>query len=149
MTAVGTTSVRTLETLPYLGRMVRQVSAPMTEGLHLTQWEAYDNPVGAGEAPVLLESLADYADRHCSGVVDASTAIMIAPGFNWNVVSRMVTNFHQPCSTLLLLVSSFLNPAKDSGDKNLQWRRLYNHALSVPYRFLSYGDACLLERIAD
>ena len=66
---------------------------------------------------------------------------MIAPGFRWRVVGTVVTNFHQPQSTLLLLVSSFLNP---EGGDCLQWRRIYSHALESGYRFLSYGDACLL-----
>ena len=67
----------------------------------------------------------------------ASTAIMIAPGFRWRMVDAMITNFHQPRSTLLLLVSSFL------GRHGLDWRDVYRHALAGDYRFLSYGDACL------
>ena len=68
---------------------------------------------------------------------------MIAPGFKWRITDRMVTNFHQPESTLLLLVSSFLGNDADGTER---WRRVYNHALDGGYRFLSYGDACLFER---
>ena len=70
---------------------------------------------------------------------------MIAPGFRWRIVSGMVTNFHQPQSTLLLLVSSFLEGPDADGAAQPQWRRLYDAALEADYRFLSYGDACLLQ----
>lgn len=149
ITAVGTTSVRTLETLPYLGRNIARAIArgeePDTAALHMGQWDGYTDPVDAADTPRWLRALADFADK-AGGNIQASTAIMIAPGFRWNIVERMVTNFHQPSSTLLLLVSSFMEPGRrpdDGGDK-LQWRVAYDHALEAGYRFLSYGDACLL-----
>lgn len=142
LTAVGTTTVRTLESLPYLGRRLgRELEAgrPAPE-MHLGQWEAYEEPMEPEMVAPSLRLLADWADKEMGGTLHASTAIMIAPGFRWNIVTRMVTNFHQPSSTLLLLVSSFLG---DGG----QWRKIYRHALDGDYRFLSYGDACLLEPI--
>lgn len=149
LTAVGTTTVRTLESLPYLGRHVARASAsgltPDSETLHLSQWECYTEPVKKSETADYLRLLADFADSR-GGNLQASTAIMIAPGFSWNIVERMVTNFHQPGSTLLLLISAFLQPGvrPDSCATEMQWQRAYAHALEAGYRFLSYGDACLL-----
>lgn len=140
ITAVGTTSVRTLESLPCLGRQVEL--NPELASLHLGQWEAYEHPMSRQQAADAVDSLADYAEARGLKSLTASTAIMIAPGFCWKVVDRMVTNFHQPSSTLLLLVSSFLEPDALPTDKP-RWRSLYDHALSNDYRFLSYGDACL------
>ncbi|MDE7402657.1 MAG: S-adenosylmethionine:tRNA ribosyltransferase-isomerase [Muribaculaceae bacterium] len=139
ITAVGTTSVRTLESLPYLGRAVMQGLDP-----HVNQWEAYSNPIDSAEETLSsLEGLLDYMKVNQIEDLAASTAIMIAPGFQWNLVGAMITNFHQPQSTLLLLVSSFLGTADDGSPR---WRILYNHALEGDYRFLSYGDACYFER---
>lgn len=135
--AVGTTSVRTLETLPHLAPLVE---AGPDARLHLGQWEAYSDPVD--DAAGRLETLLRWLDARGEDSLTASTAIMIAPGFCWSVVDAMVTNFHQPKSTLLLLVSSFL---QRDGDAD-RWRSLYGHALESGYRFLSYGDACLFLR---
>lgn len=149
VTAVGTTSVRTLESLPYIGRNILQAKkvdkTPGPEDLHLSQWECYQNSVKRSDVPEYLRALAEFAEEN-GGTVQASTAIMIAPGFSWNIVNRMVTNFHQPASTLLLLISAFMQPQRrpDDGGDTLQWRVAYNHALNSDYRFLSYGDACLL-----
>lgn len=141
ITAVGTTTVRTLESLPYLGRKAKETGS--LDNLHLGQWEAYENSISSDEAPDFLRSLAETAVNEGRDRIQASTAIMIAPGFRWNIVRRMITNFHQPSSTLLLLVSSFLD-RDGASDGEEQWRRIYAHALAGPYRFLSYGDACLL-----
>ena len=141
ITAVGTTTVRTLESLPYLGRKAKETGS--LDNLHLGQWEAYENSISSDEAPAFLRSLAEIAVKEERDRIQASTAIMIAPGFRWNIVRRMITNFHQPSSTLLLLVSSFLD-RDGASDGEEQWRRIYAHALAGPYRFLSYGDACLL-----
>lgn len=134
--AVGTTSVRTLESLPLLGM---KVAAGMNPAVG--QWDAYppaDDNLDTSEA---LEALLHHTEER-GGTLHASTALMIAPGFKWRIVTGMVTNFHQPRSTLLLLVSAFLERNGGDGDR---WRRLYGEALSLPgYRFLSYGDACLL-----
>lgn len=139
ITAVGTTTVRTLESLPYLSRRLRNNLPPT-----VTQWEPYENGVPDGLEE--LEWLAGYMKGKGLESLTASTSIMIAPGFNWSVVSTMITNFHQPQSTLLLLVSSFLGEALDDGDsggKEPLWRQYYKEALAEDYRFLSYGDACL------
>lgn len=145
--AVGTTSVRTLETLPLLADMV--ADDPETS-LHLGQWNAYTEealrPRTSLQTAERLMPLLRLLDTTGAPAFTASTAIMIAPGFNWTMVDGMVTNFHQPRSTLLLLVSSFLSAysGDTTGAAGPEWRRLYSHALQSDYRFLSYGDACLL-----
>lgn len=140
ITAVGTTSVRTLESLPYIGVQLHAGDF----SLHVDQWSPYgDSAVElSGDAVKELKHILKYMDEKGVEALTASTSIMIAPGFRWRMVDVMVTNFHQPQSTLLLLVSSFLdrNPER----KMLQWRHIYNEALDQAYRFLSYGDACLL-----
>ena len=136
--AVGTTSVRALESLYHLGISLRQQPEP--EQLHVGQWQPYDltsgEPSGDDLPPTTaLEALLAYMDRHGLDVLHATTQIIIAPGYRYRIVEAMVTNLHQPQSTLLLLVSAFVN-----GD----WRRIYDYALAHDFRFLSYGDACLL-----
>ncbi len=132
--AVGTTSVRTLETLPLLCHG-QNTETP----LHLDQWTAYTPQARATGTIAGLERLLAHFGTHDR--LQASTAIMIAPGFRWRIVDRIITNFHQPKSTLLLLVASFL---EREGTARRSWRELYNAALAGDYRFLSYGDACLL-----
>ena len=134
VTAVGTTSVRTLESLPVLGWRVRQGGEPNVEQV-IGQWESYDIPHDYTGRDV-LEDLIGYMKRNGLQRLKASTQIMITPlGFKFRIVSRIITNFHQPKSTLLLLVSAYLN-----GD----WRRMYDYALANDFRFLSYGDSSLL-----
>lgn len=130
--AVGTTSVRTLESLYHLGNICASGGTPEEVG----QWYPY-SPDHPGLSPAeALKALADYLDRNNLSRLVASTRIMIAPGYRYRVVDAIITNFHQPRSTLLLLVSAFI------GD---DWRQMYRHALDNDgYRFLSYGDACLL-----
>lgn len=128
--AIGTTAVRTVESLYQLG-----VMASRGESLdEVPQWYPYLSPsdMPADEA---LGHLLKYLDDNNLDRLIAQTKIIIAPGYNYHIVNGMVTNFHQPCSTLLLLVSAFIG-----GD----WRSVYDHALNDErYRFLSYGDACL------
>lgn len=134
ITAVGTTSVRTLESLPVLAWRVRQGGDPDVERT-IGQWEAYDIAADYTGRDV-LEELIGYMRREGLERLKASTQIMITPlGFRFRVVSRIVTNFHQPKSTLLLLVSAYI------GD---DWRRMYDYALENDFRFLSYGDSSLL-----
>ena len=130
--AVGTTSVRTLESLYYLGEMV--AADACAECLHVPQWLPYEgeHPLSTIEA---LRALLGFMDRHEMDVLHATTQIIIAPGYRYHIVERMVTNFHQPQSTLLLLVSAFVH-----GD----WRSIYDYALGHDFRFLSYGDSSLL-----
>ena len=135
--AVGTTSVRTLESLYYLGlKLINNPDLP-EEKVHVNQWEPYENTAGEAAVPVAeaLQALVDYLDRNDLQVLHASTQIIIAPGYDYKIVKMLVTNFHQPKSTLLLLVSAFLK-----GD----WHKVYDYALAHGFRFLSYGDSSLL-----
>lgn len=146
VTAVGTTSVRTLESLPYLGLHLSLGD----DSMHVSQWEAYEDDM-EGATPEMIKAdtcaaltmLIEEMERRGTDSLTASTSIMIAPGFRWRIVDRMVTNFHQPQSTLLLLVSSFLG---NNADGSPRWRSIYDEALVEGYRFLSYGDACLFKR---
>lgn len=139
LVAVGTTSVRTLESLPYIGYML----AKGDESLYVDQWWAYEDWAAQIDTVKALEAIDGWLSAKEKQSLTASTAIMIAPGFRWRMVDVMVTNFHQPQSTLLLLVSSFLG----NKDNQRRWRHLYEEALQNGYRFLSYGDACLLFRM--
>lgn len=143
--AVGTTSVRTLESLYYIG--VKLVINPdaSEEQLHVSQWEPYDLPhnekglvivEGSTVTPQeAIHSIIDWLDRDKLEALHTSTQIIIAPGYRYKIVKMLITNFHQPKSTLLLLVSAFVD-----GD----WRKIYDYALSHDFRFLSYGDSSLL-----
>ena len=141
--AVGTTSVRTLESLPYMGWLCMSRDVADTEAMHVDQWLAYQPELASIPTLTLLRRLADALEEAGLDALTASTAIMIAPGFTWRIVGGMVTNFHQPQSTLLLLVSSFLDPQGAPEGVEPRWKGIYREALSEGYRFLSYGDACL------
>ena len=132
--AVGTTSVRTLESLYYLAEIVRKNPNAEQNDLHVSQWTPYEgnHEMTTEEA---IRTLLDYMDRHGLETLHASTQIIIAPGYEYRIVKKMVTNFHQPQSTLLLLVSAFVH-----GD----WKTIYDYALAHDFRFLSYGDSSLL-----
>lgn len=133
--AVGTTSVRTLESLYYIGkRIVRNPDASEAE-LHITQWEPYTDDGIELSSPEALHQILCYMERHDLETLDTSTQILIAPGYRYRLVKAMITNFHQPKSTLLLLVSAFVGE---------NWKRIYRYALSHDFRFLSYGDSSLL-----
>ena len=154
--AVGTTSVRTLESLYWMGRKLLTHSQPLPvrggssqsrdereepDVFHVSQWEPYEVEVssplpcreGAGESP--LQALLAYMDAHDLDVLHGSTQIIIVPGYRYRIVERMITNFHQPQSTLLLLVSAFVGE---------DWRKIYDYALGHDFRFLSYGDSSIL-----
>ena len=134
--AVGTTSVRTLESLYYIGLKLHANPSLDEAELHVMQWEPYnvkkDAEISAAEA---LQCVLDFLDRNGLTTFHSSTQIIIAPGYEYKIVKMLVTNFHQPQSTLLLLVSAFLH-----GD----WKKVYNYALAHDFRFLSYGDSSLL-----
>lgn len=132
--AVGTTSVRTLESLYYMGLKIHHCKDISEEKLHVMQWEPYETEADITPVEALEEVLA-YLDRHSLPVLHSSTQIIIAPGYDYKIVKMLITNFHQPKSTLLLLVSAFLK-----GD----WRKVYDYALDNGFRFLSYGDSSLL-----
>lgn len=131
--AVGTTSVRTLESLYYVGVSCIERGAPEDVG----QWAPYEReyPYSTQEA---LKAIWAYLDKQGLDYLVAGTRIIIVPGFRFRLVDKLLTNFHQPESTLILLVSAFVN-----GD----WRTIYDYALKHNFRFLSYGDSSLLERV--
>ena len=137
--AVGTTSVRTLESLYYMGLKVMRDPSLNEDQLHVSQWEPYDGKCQMEEVKcdtvASLKALASWMDAHGLEVLHSSTQIIIAPGYTYHIVKMLVTNFHQPQSTLLLLVSAFVR-----GD----WHTIYDYALSHDFRFLSYGDSSLL-----
>ena len=132
--AVGTTSVRTLESLYYIGILIHLNPEANQEELHVKQWMPYE-PHPALTPVESLQNILDYLKRNNMEALHTSTQIIIAPGYEYKIVKKIVTNFHQPQSTLLLLVSAFVK-----GD----WKKIYNYALSHDFRFLSYGDSSLL-----
>ncbi len=130
---VGTTSMRTIESLYWIGLML------MEEGLeerhlHLNQWFPYKERESLPSAQESLSTILKYIETHDMNVLHATTALMIAPTCKINIAKALITNFHQPKSTLLLLVSALI------GDK---WKDAYQYALDHDFRFLSYGDSCL------
>lgn len=135
--AVGTTSVRTLESLYYIALALYRNRDAKPDELRVQQWAPYaDNPeLSRAEA---MQLLLDYLDRTGAERLVSATRIIIAPGYRFHIVDGIITNFHQPRSTLLLLVSAFVG-----GD----WRTIYDYALSHDFRFLSYGDSSLLWRV--
>jgi len=162
-TAIGTTSVRTLESLYWMGRKLhamvlqqgnkQQQEHPQSPNggdempcFHVSQWEPYETNKDLDyrteeregeECTTLnaLQALADYMDAHHMDSLHATTQIIIVPGYRYRIVNRIVTNFHQPQSTLLLLVAAFVGE---------DWHKIYDYALANNFRFLSYGDSSLL-----
>ena len=133
--AVGTTSVRTLESLYYIGQILEDNPDADEEALTVTQWMPYTTPCEITTEKA-LQNIVNYLERHHADTYMGSTQLMIAPGFNYRIVNGMITNFHQPQSTLLLLVAAFVGQDK--------WRGMYDFAMEHGFRFLSYGDAQLL-----
>lgn len=142
--AVGTTSVRTLESLYYMGVKLESNPDAAEEDLHVSQWEPYEKADGTQVGGNLVDGITPqkaisniiaWLDKNNLKTLHSSTQIIIAPGYEYKIVKVLVTNFHQPQSTLLLLVSAFLK-----GD----WHNVYDYALSHDFRFLSYGDSSIL-----
>lgn len=133
--AVGTTSLRTIESLYWLG--VKTILQPtiIAEDLQVYQWDAYDVDAENITAKDALQSLLKWMQQNSLSNLITKTQIIIAPGYAFKVAKALITNFHQPQSTLLLLVAALI------GD---DWRKVYNYALKNNFRFLSYGDGCLL-----
>ena len=129
--AVGTTSVRTLESIYWFG--VQLEGTPSIDAMHVSQWEPYNNPLEV-DFRKSYSNVLDWMAHHDADILMGETQLIIAPGYNYHVINGMVTNFHQPKSTLLLLVSALI------GDK---WKKCYRFALDNNFRFLSYGDSCL------
>ena len=138
--AVGTTSMRTLESLYFLGVQLLNHSTPLlnnaTRLLSVAQFEPYEKQYTLTAANA-LQAIVDYLEQTGQDTLHAETQIMIKPGYRFHIVDQLITNFHQPKSTLLLLVSAFVG-----GD----WHRIYDYALSHDFRFLSYGDSSILFR---
>ena len=132
--AVGTTSLRTLESLYWLGVQAASGQLAADTFPHVGQWQPYTAAVNLS-LPDALRALLGYLDAQQLLALHATTQLLIVPGYQFRVVQGLVTNFHQPESTLLLLVAALLGP---------DWRRVYDHALTHGYRFLSYGDSSLL-----
>lgn len=133
--AVGTTSVRTLESLFHIGVTLCANPDATEDQLRVRQWQPYNNVPSRMTTIKALQAILDYLDRHGMETLHTDTQIIIAPSYEYHIVKAMVTNFHQPQSTLLLLVSAFVQ-----GD----WRSIYDYALAHDFRFLSYGDSSLL-----
>jgi S-adenosylmethionine:tRNA ribosyltransferase-isomerase len=150
---VGTTSARTIESLYWLGVKTMQNPAIAEEDLFVGQWDAYEggNPEASGAgrgrekdegAPAgdlqpeqALEALLEWMEGRELSELVTKTQLLITPGYDWKIAGALITNFHQPESTLLLLVASLIGP---------DWRKVYDQAMTQGFRFLSYGDGCLL-----
>ena len=137
--AVGTTSLRTLESLYWLG--VQQFNAQQKDNyvhnptLNLTQWEAYELEANQINPTLALSALKKHLEKTKSTHLFAKTQLMVTPGYHFKICNALVTNFHQPKSTLLLIIAAI------TGD---EWKTIYNYALNNQFRFLSYGDGSLL-----
>jgi S-adenosylmethionine:tRNA ribosyltransferase-isomerase len=132
--AIGTTTIRSVESLYYVAAKLQ------TQGIlsdTIGQWEPYDNLLNSFDSKMILSNLLSYMQENHMEQLSFYTHIIIIPGYRFKIILGMVTNFHQPRSTLLLLVSAFLGE---------DWKRAYSHALQSNYRFLSYGDACLFTK---
>jgi S-adenosylmethionine:tRNA ribosyltransferase-isomerase len=134
--AVGTTSVRTLESLYWLGTSPLALLPEEREIKEVKQWQPYEphNEISPYQA---FQNIIDYLEQNQLDTLYADTKIMIKPGYDFKIVNGIITNFHQPKSTLLLLVSAFVNG---------NWKEIYDYALANDFRFLSYGDSSYLER---
>ncbi len=129
--AVGTTTVRTLESLYWFG--VQLHHNPDLDAMHVRQWDPYElqtDDIGFVEA---YDNILKWMERHDTDILHGATQLMIAPGYTYRVIRGLVTNFHQPKSTLLLLVSALVGE---------RWKEAYRYALDHGFRFLSYGDSC-------
>jgi len=132
--AVGTTSLRTIESLYWLGVKIIANPKITATDLHLLQWDAYE--VDEKEIPKLeaLHAIVNWMERNQLQTLISKTQLMIMPGYRFRMVKGLVTNFHQPKSTLLLIIAAIVGS---------EWKAIYQHALDHQYRFLSYGDGCL------
>ena len=129
---VGTTTVRTLESVYWFG--VRLQEDPALEAMHIEQWDPYTLEERHVDTATAYGNVLQWMERHGTDTLHGDTRLMIAPGYRYHVISGLITNFHQPKSTLLLLVSALVGDA---------WRECYRYALDHGFRFLSYGDSCL------
>ncbi|MDL2223716.1 S-adenosylmethionine:tRNA ribosyltransferase-isomerase [Bacteroidales bacterium OttesenSCG-928-M06] len=133
--AVGTTSVRTLESLYYIGTFLEEHPEASSENLSVSQWTPYAENRKELTTIESLNNILKYMDKSGLNVLTSHTQILIAPGYQFKIVNGIITNFHQPKSTLLLLISAFVKG---------NWKEVYDYALNHDFRFLSYGDSSLL-----
>jgi S-adenosylmethionine:tRNA ribosyltransferase-isomerase len=135
--AVGTTSLRTLESLYWMGVKAALKKDINPEELAVTQWEVYDNlaEINMSRTDALISLQQWMTEKKINRLIN-HTQIMIAPGYRFRMITGLITNFHQPQSTLLLLIAAITGP---------EWKSIYAYALENGFRFLSYGDGCLLE----
>jgi S-adenosylmethionine:tRNA ribosyltransferase-isomerase len=133
--AVGTTSVRSLESLYWLGLQI--LRPEYGQELHVSQWTPYEKE-GVASAEETLRNILHFMDLNHLDRICFTTSIIILPGYHFRIIDGMFTNFHQPRSTLLLLVAAFLGP---------DWKRTYEYALQNGFRFLSYGDSNLYLKV--
>ena len=140
--AVGTTSLRTLESLYWMG--IKANLEPAVQQLHINQWEVYEDPLvnTALTAKESLSSLLKWMKQHNQDSLFTQSQILIAPGYTFKIANAIITNFHQPQSTLLLLVAAATGIDLLTGQAS--WRKIYDHAMKNDFRFLSYGDGSLL-----
>lgn len=129
---VGTTTVRTLESVYWFG--VKLTQNPGLEAMHVLQWDPYQLEVEGVGTTEAYQQVLEWMERHQTDLLDGDTQLMIAPGYRYHVIDGLITNFHQPKSTLLLLVSAYIGE---------EWKQCYRYALEHEFRFLSYGDSCL------
>jgi len=132
--AVGTTSLRTLESLYWIGHKIREGAIVPGEKISLEQWYHYDNNSDIDYREAMVTIL-DFMDKNKLQYLEARTGIIIVPGYRMRIAEGLITNYHLPGSTLLLLVAAF------AGD---DWKRIYDYSLDNDFRFLSYGDSSLL-----
>lgn len=135
LVVVGTTSMRTVESLYYVGKKISQQPDINYRDLHVMQWDPYMGDDEYLSPQVALKCILDYLDRNNLDRLITSTRIIIAPGYSFKFADGLITNFHQPQSTLLLLIAAFVGP---------DWKSIYNYAMNENFRFLSYGDSSLL-----
>ncbi len=135
--ATGTTSLRTIESIYWMGVKTKLDPSLLPEDLHIKQWDVYNAPLAESNvsAADALSSLIGWMERNNTEKIFARTQILISPGYRFRIINALITNFHQPQSTLLLLVAAI------AGD---DWKRIYEYALQNNFRFLSYGDGSLL-----
>jgi S-adenosylmethionine:tRNA ribosyltransferase-isomerase len=133
--AVGTTSLRTIETMYWLGVKVYLHAAITIGELQVFQWDPYSLEEKKIDPKIALTTLLNWMEQQKLNKLITKTQIIIAPGYTFNIIKGLITNFHQPQSTLLLLVAAI------AGE---DWKRIYQHALAHEFRFLSYGDGSLL-----
>ena len=129
---VGTTTVRTLESVYWFG--VQLSRNPELEAMHVRQWDPYELEMLNISAEQSYRNVLDWMNRQGVDRIDGDTQLLIAPGYKYHIISGLITNFHQPRSTLLLLVSALIGDA---------WKECYRYAINHGFRFLSYGDSCL------